>query len=89
MQSQKEFVQILNKQIFAAGDSVESFDYSPRTRQLAVTSHYGHLSLYNFFSGELYLVWSKAFPDYIPRAVRFQRGGINRVIVFGLETGKL
>ncbi|KJA24988.1 hypothetical protein HYPSUDRAFT_53484 [Hypholoma sublateritium FD-334 SS-4] len=89
MKDTKEFVQILNKQIFAAGDSVESFDYSPRTRQLAVTSHYGHLSLYNFFNGELYLVWSKAFPDYIPRAVRFQQGGINRVVVFGLETGRL
>ncbi len=39
---QRDFVQILNKNVFAAGDSVEAFDYSPETRQLVISSHYGH-----------------------------------------------
>lgn len=87
-QLQKEFVQILNKDVFGAGDSVEAFDYNLDTRRLAITSHYGHVSLYSLFDGELSLIWSKALPDCIPRAVQFQRG-FNRVIVFALETGKL
>ena len=88
VQLQKEFVQILNKDVFGAGDSVEAFDYNLNTRQLAITSHYGHISLYSLFDGELSLIWSKLLPDCIPRAVRFQPS-FNRVIVFALETGKL
>ncbi|KJA21883.1 hypothetical protein HYPSUDRAFT_55206 [Hypholoma sublateritium FD-334 SS-4] len=85
----KEFVQILNKNIFAAGDSVEAFDYNPESRRLVITSHYGHVSLYNHFGGDLNHVWSKELPDYIPRAVRFHRRGVNTAIIFTLETGKI
>ncbi len=89
MRSQKQFIQILVKNIFTAGDSVEAFDYNPSTRQLAVTSHYGRVSLYELLGGELYLVWSKELPDCIPRAIRFEPGSARRVIIFALETGKL
>ena len=86
---QRDFVQILNKNVFAAGDSVEAFDYNPDTRRLVVSSHYGHVSLFSHIGGELNCVWSRELPDSIPRAVQFHRGGVKTILVFALETGKM
>ncbi|KAF9524105.1 WD40-repeat-containing domain protein [Crepidotus variabilis] len=63
------FVEVVDRQVFGVGDSVEHFSVDPSTSRLAATSHFGNIGIYQLKRALLEMIWEKTVEKAIPRAI--------------------
>ena len=86
-------VELASNRIFEASDPVESIAFDAKKSSLAITSHHGHIVLYDIGkNGTMMECWSvKSDPAKkasIPHSIPFYEGG-KKILIFILETGEM
>ncbi|KAF8870699.1 hypothetical protein CPB84DRAFT_1906419 [Gymnopilus junonius] len=84
-QLRSSWVELASNRVFEASDPVESIAFDTKTSRLAITSHHGHIAMYNIGrNGTMTESWSARSDEN----KKFYDGG-RKILIFVLETGEM